>query len=443
MGLSVLIANSNAGEAHAVASALLPQFSAQPVGNLDVLLDKVAHAAALVLDSNFSESQGVDVLMSVLVQTQLPILMITPDDDPLCAVEAMRCGAASYLVKTGTYVDLLPTALQEVIQRGNAIESLKQEIVDLRKRNAVLEGHVKPERAQRSVPAVVAPPVPNASASLEESVAARMRSGQIPLPAYPQVATKLRELLQTDVGIPEVSQLLSQDAAVSAKLLRVANASQYANLRKVESVEGAVSRIGLSGACNVAQMVSNKALYATRNAGYRALLEELWLHSMACAHACALIGQHAGNSVGEKLFSLGLLHDVGKLALLQAVSQGDPQGARIEGPDRLQAFQQYLEQHHVECGLMLVRRWNFDKDFHLVVRYHDNLAGADPSCRPLMIVHLANLMARNLGYGQPLASPEQLYQAVSREFLFPGDANLDALSKEIAHTVETTRKLLA
>lgn len=447
MSQTVLIANQDAYEAQAVSAALASAFDTQHVSETAALLERVDGAVAVVLDTNFSEAQAIDVLMEVLTRTPVPMIVITPENDPTCAMEAMRCGAAGFLVKTPSYAELLPIAVQEAIQRSRANEELKRELTELRKRNAALEKQVKATKLKTllGIPPTQ-PTLPKASTSelsMEQAVAERIENGTLQLPSYPRIAVKLRQLMQTDVGVAEVAQLLAQDAAVSAKLLRVANAAQYGNLRQVETVEGAVSRLGLANACNLAEMVANRSLYATRNASYRGLLEDLWQHSVAVAHASVAIGRHVGKSHFQHMFSLGLLHDAGRLALMQAIAQADPQGKLIDGEDNLKKFYAFLREHNVNSGVALMQRWGFDQEFVDAVRYNHNLADAEKPSRSLLIVNLANTLARAIGYGDALDTPDELDKSPAKGFLFPGDSDLTPIVDEVHRAMEQTRNMLA
>lgn len=441
MSQTVIIANQDAYEAGAITTALAPSFDAQHVADTAALLEKAESALAVVLDTNFSEAQGIDVLMEVLAHATVPVLMITPDTEPACAVEAMRCGAAGYLVKTASYVELLPTAVNEAIQRARANEDIKREINELRKRNAELEKQVKMTRLKTPGPTL--PAADSSEMAMEEIVAERIRNGTLNLPTYPRIAIKLRELMQADVGIAEVAQLLAQDAAVSAKLLRVANAAQYNHLRKVETVEGAVSRVGLAVACNIAEVIANRSLYSCRNVAYRAFLDALWEHSIACAHASDAIGRLLGRSSLHKLFTLGLLHDVGRLALVQAVAQSDPNGKCIEGEEKQKSFEQFLRKHNAHCGAVLMQRWGFDQDFVEIACYHRDITVVEKPSRALMIVSLGNHVARAIGYGRPFGEDENLEQSTAKGYLFPGDADLSQVTEEVHRAMEHTRAMLA
>ncbi len=444
MSPTVVIANQSLREARRIAAVLAASYDACAVTDVAALPARIDRAVALVLDTNFSEAQGIDVLMDVLGKVHIPVLMVTPEDQPSCAVEAMRCGAAGYLVKTPAYAELVLAAVQDAIQRSRSNDALKQQVAELLKRNAALEKEVREARIKANLGVAEAGGAnDNVESRMEEIIAERIKSGTLQLPSYPRIATKLRQLLRYDVGIAEVARLLSQDAAVSAKLLRMANSAQYGNLRSVESVEGAVSRLGLATACSVTEVVANRSLYSTRNTAYRGMLDDLWVHSIAVAHASVAIARQVGKPSPQSMFSLGLLHDAGRLALNQAIAQADPEGRCIDGEDNRRTFFLFLRKHNVHCGVALMQRWGFDNEFLDAVRYSYRLKGVEKPARSLLIVNLANVLARAIGYGNPLESPDELEKSPAKGFLFPGDADLTPIIDEVHQAVAQTRDMLA
>lgn len=438
---TVIVANRNPGESRALSAALAPLYEVKIVADAGKLGAAVSGSVALILDLNVIDEGNASALMETFGRMPVPLLVTTTAEDQARAVTAMRHGAACYLVKGATYENMVPQALEEVISRNRVSVAARTEVAELRKRIGELEADAKAERDHAGGAARPVVPV-SPKRSFNEELATRLRSGDLALPAYPQIAMKLRELLDTDVGISEISRLLSQDAAVSAKLLQVANSAQYANARKVDTIENAVSRIGLTGACNMAEMLAKRSLYSSRSPAYMPFLDELWVHSMACAHACMILGRLVERAPTPKLFSVGLLHDVGKLAMLHAIAQSDVSGKLIEGEEGVAMFRMFLRNHHAQFGVALMRRWRFDEDFLVAAGYHDDLGSAKAMSRQLLIVHLANLLARSRGYGEPLANPGDLDAAPSKAQLFPVDADLDSVGEELDKAVEATRNLL-
>lgn len=448
MNPTIVVANQDIHEAHLITSVMAASYDTKAVVDIKGLLSSLDNAVAVVLDANFSDAQGIDALMEVLGHSSVPVLMITPDDQPTCAIEAMRCGAAGYLVKTASYADLLTTAVQDAIVRSSSQSELKREMTELRKRNAALEKELKELRIKASLGVTGVLAQGNLGdidplSYMEEAIAERIKSGTLQIPSYPRIAMKLRQLLQQDVGIAEVAQLLAQDVAVSAKLLRVANSAQYANLRAMETVEGAVSRVGLATSCNIAEMVANRSLYASRNVAYRTILEEHWVHSLAVAHASVFIARQVGKADAQNMFSLGLLHDTGRLGLMQAIAQVDTEGKCIDGEDNRKRFYAFLRKHNVTSGVVLIKRWGFGQEFLDAVRFNHDLAGAEKPTRSLLIVNLANVLARAIGYGLALDSPDELDRSPAKGFLFPGDSDLSPIIDEVHRAIEQTQAMLA
>jgi hypothetical protein len=77
------------------------------------------------------------------------------------------------------------------------------------------------------------------------------------------------------------------------------------------------------------------------------------------------------------------------------------------------------------------------------VRYNYNLTEAEKPTRSLLIINLANVLARAIGYGTPLESPDELEKSPAKGFLFPGDADLTPIIDEVHQAVAQTRKMLA
>lgn len=443
---SVLIAIHNTSESQAIIATLETyHHTAQLITEMDNLMDYVETVDALILDTDFSGMQGVDILMKVVSHRHIPVLMITPSNDSVCAIEALRCGAAGYLVKTDTYVNLVPMALQEIIDRYASINDLKYELVELRKRIGELEEQLSIHSAGKPIDKTAAKngKSPPEKHNLIEIIARKISSGELALPSYPAVLLKLKDILRTDAGLTEVAHILSQDAAISAKLMKLANSAQYANTRKVTLIEDAVNRLGLTVSCNIAEMVANQSLYAVKNNAYHKFFHELWMHSIACAHACMCLEYHISKTATPKLFSLGLLHDVGKLTLLHAIATMDPEGVRIHNHENISALYDFLEAQHARFGVYIMKRWGFDEEFCEVAHYHGDLKSTKQFSHSLLVVHLANLLARSLGYGHPLETMEELEQAPSKSFFSLKNDDLDMIGIEIKDAIKKVQEDLA
>lgn len=140
-------------------------------------------------------------------------------------------------------------------------------------------------------------------------------------------------------------------------------------------------------------------------------LDKCWRHTMATAMLSRELARAAGQSL-EHAYTLGLLHDIGRLGLLVAYPDAYSRVMRAADRDPLSLLDQekYLfGMDHCEAGRLLLAQWKLPQDFCLVVgRDHDPpLASLDW----LTIGYVACQMADTLGYSvvtplKPLAFGE-------------------------------------
>lgn len=226
------------------------------------------------------------------------------------------------------------------------------------------------------------------------------------LPVIPQILLKLMELCQVDgAGMAELAKLIANDAGMAAKILGVANSAAYhRGGRKV----GLLQALSILGADIIKTVVISESVFQTFNgfphsAGFD--LRSYWKHALTAAVMAREISKKMGYPHTEEAYLAGLLHDVGRLALL-AAAPGDYSANFLAQDDENLCVveQRTLQITHAEAGAWLVERWNLDSFMADSVLYHHEsvmrLEGAHPLIR---IVHLAHLLSQHAPE-QPLAA---------------------------------------
>ena len=80
----------------------------------------------------------------------------------------------------------------------------------------------------------------------QESIIDDLENDRLPLPTLPEVAIRVRETIDDDnVSIGDVSQIISTDAALSARIVQVGNSALYRGVNPAETVQSAAMRMGL------------------------------------------------------------------------------------------------------------------------------------------------------------------------------------------------------
>jgi putative nucleotidyltransferase with HDIG domain len=191
------------------------------------------------------------------------------------------------------------------------------------------------------------------------------------LPPFPQIATRVLQLVSKDVSsLPELSTLIASDQAFSSEVLTIVNSPLYPLHAPVTSILQAIATLGFDRLRGLAVTVGVRAYLggAMTNPALRAV----WRHSLACA---LLAEEYAAVGLVNKetAYTAGIMHDIGRVALaairpeeyaefLQSV-QEDAVGA-------LSREKELFEFNHCELGRRLVLDWRLPSQFMDVTAHH-------------------------------------------------------------------------
>lgn len=433
---SVLIANRNVSETEAIRKVLGAIYKLHSVSSPAEPNPHAESCDLILLDANFTVDHGIDYLMGVLARRHVPILIITPVEEPQWAIEAVRSGAINYLVKTTTYMALLSHSINDAIDRFDDREELKRTIVSLRGRITELEVKVTvPALNSTGAAGSEKPKPPDKRASLIEEITRRLKQGEIAMPSYPEINSRLQELITKQADITEIAHLLREDPAVSSKLISVSNSARYAGGKESRTVEHAISRLGIQETRLYVEVVSNRALYTTSNTKYQPLLKELWEHSIACAHASQAISRLCLVGVPEEIFTMGLLHDIGSLLLLQIIADLEAKGVAMEEMT-MDTHLDFIEAHHGTFGKSILDRWKFPELYGCIAMGHNVEELPDAPSPELLVVHFSNLLARTMGYKFGKSQEVDLPATKSAKMLRLRADEITQLAQEIKIQVE-------
>jgi putative nucleotidyltransferase with HDIG domain len=228
---------------------------------------------------------------------------------------------------------------------------------------------------------------------IEEHLAGDLRD----LPVFHAVAVKLQQLLaRRDFPMDEVIDQICGDQALSGQILKVANSSFYAGLSKVATIKDAVVRLGAREIAGLAMMASQGEYYKAENVIIHTHMRGLWTHALSCAVGAKWLAVKAGyGNLAAEAFMGGLLHDIGKLALLKVLDDIDrTRETRALISQTLIA--EVLDRMHEAVGLRLLHSWALPESYcNIAVNHHrPDFDGNDIL---LVMVRLANHACDKIG----------------------------------------------
>lgn len=180
------------------------------------------------------------------------------------------------------------------------------------------------------------------------------------LPSLPTIVLDLFNALdQEDVDVHTLSQKISHDQALTAKVLGLANSSFYGMQSKVGSIAHAVAVLGFN---SVRSLVTAAAVVqAFAGSGSKEFNYALWKHAIATALAARALAKGIGENE-ELAFIAGLLHNVGRLVLATyspARYQEVLSWSKLHDVELSAAETQVLGIDHMTAGRAALTRWKF------------------------------------------------------------------------------------
>ena len=226
------------------------------------------------------------------------------------------------------------------------------------------------------------------------------------LPTLPDIYSRLVALTDTDsanISVSDIEQIIRQDPALTATLLRIVSSPLYAAHRTVVTVAQAVRLLGFDALRHLVLAVSVISLFQREQ---DSLLPPLgyWQHCLGTAVAARQIALQLGAEQPEEFFVAGLLHDLGKLVHSQYFSENFEKALALAATERLplvDAEEQLFGFSHADTGGFLLAQWGLAPVLQrAVLMHHAPLPPTqEPFSRHEYVVHCADCISLGLGLG--------------------------------------------
>jgi putative nucleotidyltransferase with HDIG domain len=265
------------------------------------------------------------------------------------------------------------------------------------------------------------------------------------LPAMPQVASKVLELSSDpNTSAQQLQQVIADDQAMTARILKIANSALYSCSRKIKTLTEAIVMLGFNSIRSLVVTSAARNLYNTRTSQTGLKERLLWEHSIGCAFACRLMATETRPSLTEEAFLAGLMHDIGKLVLnLQTPEMFDQIVQVVYNENRSFALTEgeIFGFDHTHVGGMLVNKWKLSPVLEEVIRNHHNDAALSPEVPLLLYLDLGNKLCHKLGIGFIQDPDLDLVGCQANQILGFGPEFFDSVATKLQETLETEMEI--
>ncbi|KUG04683.1 hd domain protein [hydrocarbon metagenome] len=233
------------------------------------------------------------------------------------------------------------------------------------------------------------------------------------LPSLPQVVLEVMRLTRDpNTSARELNDVICQDQAITANMLRLANSAYYGFPRLIGTVGEAVVLLGFQTVRSIILTAAMGDTLSKEVKAYSLEKGELWKHSIGVATAGRMIAKRTGYKYQDLAYTAGLLHDVGKIVLADYLEKYCSEVMEKVNSDEVSfadAEFEILGIDHAQTGGEVAKKWNFPAEIVEAINFHHtpDLAVQDPKLTA--ITHVADIMCTGIGIG--IGIDGLLYQA--------------------------------
>lgn len=212
-----------------------------------------------------------------------------------------------------------------------------------------------------------------------------------PMPS--NVSHILREIDKHDVAIESLAGMIGLDQVLTALVLQISNSASLGYSRTCSTLNEAIMHIGLQRLKSTLMTSSATSLMGRSLSGYHLGAGELWQHSLVVGVASEWLARVVHYPDSEQAYVAGLLHDIGKLLLDQAVFSNYARIADYVEKYHVQLWQveeKLIGIDHAKVGGLIAEHWNFPVVLVDAIRFHHVPSFARINQRLPAIVNLAN-----------------------------------------------------
>lgn len=220
------------------------------------------------------------------------------------------------------------------------------------------------------------------------------------LPVLPHVPQRVLALIHDPIAsMNDVAKIIHDDPALGMKIMRVSNSALYGGVSEIKDLQVACARLGMKTVANVVSTTAAANLFRAKNPSIKILMEALWKHSVVTAYCAERLGAEKPGIHQRSTFLAGLVHDIGKLVLLDLIDgkYTGHLGRMRESPSLMFSV---TERFASIAGLLVVQYWQLPAEFSFSTYFNprpDSLPVNDWKTLTHLVA-LASSMASEAGF---------------------------------------------
>ncbi len=221
--------------------------------------------------------------------------------------------------------------------------------------------------------------------TIRDDILNAIENDKLILPTLPEVALQVRDIAESeDSAIADLVRVISNDTALSARLIRVCNSPLFRGSRSIENLNLAVSRLGMAYTSNLAMGLAMEQMFQATSDMIDKRLRANWQTSTEVAGVCHVLAQQYTRLKPDQATLAGLVHLIGILPILRYVEDQDVQISSL-------LLDKIVDEIHPRIGATILKRWDFPEELQQVPLEYQKYRRQVPSADYADLVMVASL----------------------------------------------------
>lgn len=235
----------------------------------------------------------------------------------------------------------------------------------------------------------------NLADQVQHALIKAIDNDELVLPTLPEVALKVREAAEDpDIDIPSMAKVLSNDAALTARLIKVVNSPLLRASKEITDLSAAVGRLGINYTCNLATGLAMEQMFQATSDVVDRKMREVWSRSTEIAGIAHVLCRHYTRLMPDQATLAGLVHQIGVLPILTFAEEHSELLA-----DSI-SLNHVIEKIHPIIGDKILRTWEFPEPIAMVPMNYLDFSRDSAKADYVDIVQVATLQSY-LGSNHP------------------------------------------
>ncbi len=211
---------------------------------------------------------------------------------------------------------------------------------------------------------------------VQQELIQAIENDELVLPTLPEVALKVREAAEDpNVGIADLAKVIGNDAALTARIIKVVNSPLLRTSKEITDLHMAVGRLGINYTANLATGLAMEQMFQATSDVVDKEMREVWNKSTEIAGICHVLCKHYTRLLPDQATLAGLVSQIGILPILTYAEDHSELLA-----DSI-SLNHVIEAIHPIVGDKILRTWDFPEPIACVpsqfLNFQRNSAKAD------------------------------------------------------------------